>query len=83
MAESLKADAVLWAADFRRAFKISERTFRNWRLAKIVPRADGNVLGRDFWLPETYEKMRAEILSGKHSRARRPPHLMPGIPPAA
>lgn len=73
-------EAVIWASDFRRIFKISERTLRNWRQAKIVPDPDGNILGRDFWLPKTFEKMRAEILSGKHSQVRRPPHLQPAKP---
>jgi hypothetical protein len=75
MANKLIAEAVVWAADVRGAFKISERTLRNWRLANIIPKPDGNILGRDFWRPETYEKMKADVLSGKHSQVRRLPHL--------
>jgi hypothetical protein len=67
--------AVIWRSDFRRAFRIGERAFRNWMATKVVPAPDGNILGRDFWLPETYERAKAEILSGKHSRVRRPPHI--------
>jgi hypothetical protein len=66
---------VKYSSDFRAAFKLSERSFRNWRTAKIIPEPDGNILGRDFWLATTYERTETEILSGQHARVRRPSHL--------
>jgi len=74
--------AVKYASDFRAAFDVSERTFRNWRAAKIIPEPDGNILGRDFWLPATYEQTQNELLSGRHARLRRPPRLRDTKPAA-
>jgi hypothetical protein len=68
---------VKYSSDWRDAWQLSERSFRNWRTAGIIPKPDGNILGRDFWTPAIFAKTNAELLSGKHSRVRRPPHLMP------
>jgi hypothetical protein len=73
---------VKYSSDWRAAWNLSERAFRNWRSAGIIPDPDGNVLGRDIWKPETFAKTNAELLlSGKHSRIRKPPHLRPKAEP--
>ena len=84
-AENSQPDSAIvkYSSDWRAAWNLSERSFRNWRSAGIIPDPDGNVLGRDIWMPETFTKTNAELLSGKHSRIRRPPHLMPKAASAA
>jgi hypothetical protein len=74
---------VKYSSDWRAAWKLSDRAFRNWLAGGIIPKADGNILGRDFWTPETFAKTNAELLAGKHSRVRRPPHLMSVSAPTA
>jgi hypothetical protein len=66
---------IVWSSDIRQAFNISTRTFRNWRSAQIVPDPDGNVLGRDFWLPATFEKFKEDIVASRHSKPRVLPPL--------
>jgi hypothetical protein len=80
---STRGAIVKYSSDWRAAWKLSDRSFRNWRAAGIIPEPDGNVLGRDIWTPETFAKTNAELLAGKHSRVRRPPHLMPKTASAA
>lgn len=54
---------------------IGSRSRRNYRAKGILPPPDANLLGRDLWRLSSYRKFKADLLAGKFSLVRRPPHL--------
>jgi hypothetical protein len=54
---------------------ITPRTRRNYLARGILPAPDANLLGRDLWRASSYAKFKADLLAGKFSLKRRPPHL--------
>lgn len=56
---------------------ITDRCLRKWIAAGRFPKPDGNLNGRNFWLPSTYSRWNADVRAGKYSVARRPANLTP------
>jgi hypothetical protein len=55
--------------------RLSPRTLRNYGTKGILPAPDANLQGRDLWRLSTYRQFKADLLAGKFSLRRRPPHL--------
>lgn len=54
---------------------IVPRTRRNYLAKRILPPPDTNLQGRDLWRLSTYRQFKADLLAGKFSMRKRPPHL--------
>ncbi len=51
---------------------ITDRCLRKWISEGKFPPPDGNLHGRNFWLPATYHAWQADVIAGKFRQARRP-----------
>ena len=54
---------------------VSPRTLHNYQKSGRLPSPDANLLGRDLWRLSTYRRFKADLLAGKFSMVKRPPHL--------
>jgi hypothetical protein len=47
---------------------VTDRGVRKWIQKGRFPKPDGNLNGRNFWLPETFAQWKADALAGKYRR---------------
>jgi hypothetical protein len=69
------ADAIVFGATIDADLGISNRTRRDWIAKGILPKPDGNLLGRSFWRLATYQGFKREVTAGRFARANRLPHM--------
>ena len=62
----------IWSSRILQDNDISDRSLRNWVVAGKFPPPDGNLNGKNFWLRETYQQWKADVLAGRYSRPHRP-----------
>jgi hypothetical protein len=62
----------IYSADVTSDNNITDRCLRKWIVNGRFPPPDGNLNGRNFWLPETYRAWQADVLAGRYSQQRRP-----------
>jgi len=72
----IATEKILFGPDIDADLGITDRTRRNYINAEIIPPADGNFCGRDFWLLSNYRQFKANLLAGRFAKpVKRPPSL--------
>lgn len=58
----------VYAADWRRKLKVTDRCIRDWISRGLLPPPDGRLGERNFWLESTVKGWERDCLAGKFDR---------------